>query len=52
MLLHHDPLVCRAAANQRKINALQQLAPLTAALNDVDDRVTALLAGTTGLELG
>jgi hypothetical protein len=40
------------AANQRKIDAVQQLAPLAAALDDIEARIAELLARTKHLELG
>ena len=40
------------AANQRKKDAVQQLAPLTDALDDIETRIDALLARTKDLELG
>ena len=39
------------AANQRKIDAVQQLAPLAEALDDLEARVDELIARTRGLEL-
>ena len=41
-----------AAANQRKKDAVQQLAPLADALDDHDARIPALLARTRRLKLG
>ena len=40
------------AANQRKIDAVQQLAPLADALDDLEVRIAELLAKTRDLELG
>jgi len=40
------------AANQRKKDAVQQLAPLAAALDDIEVRIAELLAKATTLELG
>jgi hypothetical protein len=40
------------SANQRKIDAVQQLAPLADALDDIDIRIDELLARTRNLELG
>jgi len=39
------------AANQRKIDAVQQLAPLADALDDIEARIDELIARTKGLEL-
>ena len=39
------------AANQRKIDAVRQLAPLADALNDLEDRIADLVARTKRLEL-
>ncbi len=39
------------AANQRKIHAVQQLAPLTEALDDIEARIAELFARTRDLEL-
>jgi len=39
------------AANQRKIDAVQQLAPLADALDDIEARIDELVARTKGLEL-
>jgi uncharacterized protein (DUF3084 family) len=41
-----------AAANQRKKDAVQQLAPLTDALDDIEARIAELVARTKDLELG
>jgi len=41
-----------AAANQRKIDAVQQLAPLADALDDIERRIAALIARANDLELG
>ena len=41
-----------AAANQRKIDAVQQLAPLAGTLDDLENRVDELLARTRHLDLG
>ncbi len=41
-----------AAANQRKKDAVQQLAPLADALDDIERRIAALIARTNDLELG
>ncbi len=41
-----------AAANQRKKDAVLQLAPLADALNDIEARIAALLAKTNDLALG
>ncbi len=40
------------AANQRKKDAVQQLAPLADALDDIERRIAALIARTNDLELG
>ncbi len=40
-----------AAASQRKKDAVQQLAPLADALDDVEARITELVARTKELEL-
>ena len=40
------------AANQRKIDAVQQLAPLADALDDIEARIDELIARTKDLELG
>ena len=40
------------AANQRKIDAVQQLAPLADAFDDLETRIAELLARTNDLELG
>ncbi len=40
------------AANQRKIDAVQQLAPLADALDDIEERIAELVARTEHLELG
>jgi len=40
------------AANQRKIDAVRQLAPLADALDDIERRIAALIARTNDLELG
>ena len=40
------------AANQRKKDAVQQLAPLADALEDIEARIDELLARTKDLELG
>ena len=40
-----------AAANQRKKDAVQQLAPLADALDDLEIRIAELMARTTHLEL-
>ena len=40
------------AANQRKIDAVRQLAPLADALDDIEARIADLLARTSDLELG
>ena len=40
-----------AAANQRKTDAVQQLAPLADALDDVESRIAELVARTKELEL-
>ena len=45
------PLYDWEAANQRKIDAVQQLAPLSDALDDLDLRIAELLAKTQSLEL-
>ncbi len=39
------------AANQRKIDAVQQLAPLADTLDDIEARIDELIARTKGLEL-
>ncbi len=39
------------AANQRKIDAVRQLAPLADALDDIEARIDELIARTKGLEL-
>ena len=39
------------AANQRKIDAVQKLAPLADALDDIEARIDELIARTKGLEL-
>jgi len=41
-----------AAANQRKKDAVRQLAPLADALDDIDARIDELIARTKKLELG
>jgi hypothetical protein len=41
-----------AAANQRKKDAVQQLAPLADALDDLETRIAELVARTKELELG
>jgi len=41
-----------AAANQRKKDAVQQLAPLADALDDIEARIAELFARTKNLELG
>jgi len=41
-----------AAANQRKKDAVRQLAPLAAALDDIESRIAELVARTKNLELG
>ena len=41
-----------AAANQRKIDAVQQLAPLADTLDDLENRLDELLARTKHLDLG
>jgi len=41
-----------AAANQRKIDAVRQLAPLADALDDIEARIAELVARTNELELG
>ncbi len=41
-----------AAANQRKKDAVQQLAPLADALGDLETRIDVLIARTKKLELG
>jgi len=40
------------AANQRKKDAVQQLAPLADALDDIETRIDELIARTKDLELG
>jgi len=40
------------AANQRKIDAVRQLAPLADALDDIEARISELVARTKDLELG
>ncbi len=40
-----------AAANQRKKDAVQQLAPLANALDDIESRIAELVARTKELEL-
>ena len=40
-----------AAANQRKVDAVRQLAPLADAIDDLEARIEALAARTKGLEL-
>ena len=40
-----------AAANQRKKDAVQQLAPLADALDDIESRIAELVARTKELEL-
>jgi len=40
------------AANQRKIDAVRQLAPLADALDDIEARIADLIARTNNLELG
>ena len=40
-----------AAVNQRKKDAVQQLAPLAGALYDIENRVAEILARTKDLEL-
>ena len=39
------------AANQRKVDAVRQVEPLTDALDDLEDRIADLLAKTKRLEL-
>jgi len=41
-----------AAANQRKKDAVRQLAPLADALGDIETRIDVLIARTKKLELG
>jgi len=50
--LQEPPPVRSAAANQRKKDAVQQLAPLTDALDDIEARIAELVARTKDLELG
>lgn len=45
------PLPDEAAANQPKIDAVQHLAPLPDALNDIQARTAELVASTNDLEL-
>lgn len=40
------------AANQRKIDAVRQLAPLADVLDDIEARIDQLVARTKDLELG
>ena len=46
------PVYVWEAANQRKINAVEQLAPLADTLDDLEARIDELIAKTKGLELG
>lgn len=46
------PVYDREAANQRKIGAVQQLAPLADALDHIDARIDELVARTRELERG
>ena len=46
------PAWAGAAANQRKKDAVQQLAPLADALDDIEARIDDLIARTNNLELG